>query len=297
MNFFKKLFQPHKTPSQKEFSAHGKTALQLGSNFFEYVDHMIDSRHTAKVLAQEEEEEEDVLKNECPNCHSQLDKIPARKTKCKHCGEFMFVRTLPKNRARVLVTKMQADQIDEEWVSWHSISSPRYDFFEKAEMDEARQYFINVNGKAPIENDIKWQAFKKQILKHAENSDWGMFRNTRFGMAELLRSEMKNEAALITCLEVCYIDLNGPNNMGGERDSEILKQYPAFNQKEFAMLAPGIVEIMIWLAKTLELGLSEIGAIFLQHNEGVQKALNLPLTPEDCWLSLKREIGRKEESD
>jgi len=57
----------------------------------------------------------DERKAECPNCHKTLSKIPGAKTKCPHCGEFMFIRTRPKDNARVVVTKAGADKIDEEW--------------------------------------------------------------------------------------------------------------------------------------------------------------------------------------
>ena len=57
----------------------------------------------------------DERKAECPYCHIALEKIPAKKTECSHCGAFMFVRTRPKDNARVVVTKEEAEKIEEDW--------------------------------------------------------------------------------------------------------------------------------------------------------------------------------------
>lgn len=54
----------------------------------------------------------------CPYCKSLLAKAPQRKKKCQFCGEFIFVRTLPSTRARVLVTADQAEQIDAQWKAY-----------------------------------------------------------------------------------------------------------------------------------------------------------------------------------
>jgi DNA-directed RNA polymerase subunit M/transcription elongation factor TFIIS len=51
----------------------------------------------------------------CPHCNHAMEKMPGRKKKCPHCGEFMYVRTRPGDGLRVLVTKSQAEQIEEQW--------------------------------------------------------------------------------------------------------------------------------------------------------------------------------------
>lgn len=38
----------------------------------------------------------------CPYCISNLEKMPARKTKCPICGEFIFVRTRPSALSMIL---------------------------------------------------------------------------------------------------------------------------------------------------------------------------------------------------
>lgn len=226
---------------------------------------------------------------ECPYCHKALDKIPAKKTKCPHCGEFIFVRTRPKDNARVVVTKTEADKIEEDW----TIVSGTHDSFiaEKEKNEKERETLRKRFGKEPSENDVRWGVFNKELIEHAQNSDWGLYRNTRFQMAEILRKEMKLEYALQTYLEVCYIDLNGPNNVGGINDAELLKEFPPFDPKQFAFLAPGVIDLVKRIMKKLSFDKNKVKTIFIEHNSKIEKSLRLPISAESSWQSLEKEIN------
>lgn len=52
---------------------------------------------------------------QCPSCKAPLAKIPQRKTKCKACGEFIFVKDTPRNRTKRLMTAAQAEAADHAW--------------------------------------------------------------------------------------------------------------------------------------------------------------------------------------
>lgn len=51
----------------------------------------------------------------CPYCCAQLPKMPARKTRCKACGQSMYVKYTPSNTTRRLMTGEQARRAEEEW--------------------------------------------------------------------------------------------------------------------------------------------------------------------------------------
>ncbi len=51
----------------------------------------------------------------CPYCHRSLAKMPGRKTKCLFCANYMYVRTRPVDKKRVVVTEQDAAKIDEQW--------------------------------------------------------------------------------------------------------------------------------------------------------------------------------------
>jgi DNA-directed RNA polymerase subunit RPC12/RpoP len=237
----------------------------------------------------QQREPKDERKAKCPNCHKSLSKIPGAKKKCPHCGEFMFVRTRPKDNVRVVVTKADADKIDEEW----SIVAGTHDIFVAEKEKFAKEKGILRNrfgGKEPSDNDVRWGLLNKQLMEHAKNGDWGLYRNARFQMGEILRGEMKLKDALRAYLEVCYLDLNGPNNTGGMNDPELLKEFPPFDPNRDSFLAPGVIDLIKRIVLKSKLNKDEIKKIFIEHNSRIEKSLRLPLSVEKAWQSLEKEI-------
>lgn len=51
----------------------------------------------------------------CPSCGGALKKVPQRKTKCPHCGAYMFIRATPNDPTRRLVSTAAAEAIDRAW--------------------------------------------------------------------------------------------------------------------------------------------------------------------------------------
>lgn len=250
---------------------------------------ILDIFRSKPTVDDQQREQKDERKAECPNCHKELFKIPGAKTKCPHCGEFMFVRTRPKDNARVVVTKAEADKIDEEW----TIVAGTHDIFvaEKEEFAKEKEILRKrFGGKEPPDNDVRWGLLNKQIIENAKSGDWGLYRNTRFQMAEILRGEMKLRDALRIYLEVCYLDLNGVRNVGGMNDPEILKEFPPFDPKESAFLAPGVIDLIKRIVLKLNLNKEEIKQIFVEHNSRSEKSLRLPVSVGEAWTSLDKEI-------
>lgn len=230
----------------------------------------------------------DLRKAECPYCQKALDKIPKRRTKCPHCGEFMYVRTRPKDKVRVVVTKAEADKIDEEWERKYEYDSfisrgfSRKERFEK-ERERLRKQF----GKEPSDRDVMWAILGKESGEHFLRRDFGFYSSTIFEKAEILRKEMRLEAALKKYFEVCYLDLNGPENLGGISDSGL--KIPPFDPEK-GLLAPAVVFEIKEIMKELEFDKNKAKLIFIEHNSKRFKSWQLPLTPENCWSSLEREI-------
>jgi hypothetical protein len=55
----------------------------------------------------------------CPYCSVVLPRRPQRKSRCKACREFIFVKTHPDTRERVLATERQAEVIEAAWTARH----------------------------------------------------------------------------------------------------------------------------------------------------------------------------------
>jgi len=173
----------------------------------------------------------------------------------------MYVRTRPKDHKKVVVTNIQAGEIDEEW----SIQNGTHEDF------TARR-------------DDLWGTLNNKLSEHAQNLNWGLYRNTRFEMAEILRKDKNSELALKAYLEVCYLDLNGPSNCESiKNDPERLKEYPPFDPKKWGFLAPAIIDFITKIGKQLGLGEEDLRRTFLEHNKNVLKEMGLPLSPETCW--------------
>ncbi|MCX6741214.1 MAG: hypothetical protein NTY61_02335 [Candidatus Parcubacteria bacterium] len=161
--------------------------------------------HSKPETVNQQRQQKDERMAECPNCHKALAKVPGSKTKCPYCGKFMFVRTRPKDNARVVVTEEGANKIDEDW----TIVGGMQDIFvaEKEEFEKEKEILRRrPGGREYSDNDVKWSLLNKHLIEYIKNGDWGLYRNARYQMAEILRGEMKLKDAFQTNFEVCYLD-------------------------------------------------------------------------------------------
>ena len=112
-------------------------------------------------------EPKDLRTAQCPYCHANLKKIPGRKTKCPHCGNFMYVRSKPDN-TRVVVTQGEAEKIDEEW----ALVQGTHDQFvaEKQEITAERDLLRKRFGREPSDEDVRWSILNKSLVQHAKLS-------------------------------------------------------------------------------------------------------------------------------
>jgi len=226
----------------------------------------------------------------CPYCSKALDKIPSRKTKCPHCGNYMYVRTRPSDRKRVVVTEQDAVKIDEQWMMEHGT----YDAYlaEQREFETQKAELAKKRGREPSNGDVYWAIYNKQLLEHTKRGDWGLYRNTRLNMAELLRREKRNRPALETYLEVSYLDANGPRNMGGTRDPEIISKYPPFS-RDTAFQAPAIVHYIQQLSELLGMNENELKGVFMEVAGRIRDNMKLPVPPEQAWDDLLQELHNR----
>jgi DNA-directed RNA polymerase subunit RPC12/RpoP len=219
----------------------------------------------------------------CPYCGKQLEKMPARKSQCPHCSNYYFVRTRPADRLKVIVTEAQASQIEEEWAlidgSHEQLIADRQVY-----ADERSRLAQKFN-REPSDHDVRWSLLNKELLEHAQIGNWGLYRNTKFAMAEILRQEMRLEASLTTYLEICYIDINGPNNIGGFIDLKL----PPFAPNQ-SIIAPGIISRALRIIRKLNFDEQRTKEEFIEIATINHTSLKLPVTPANAWDKLKTEL-------
>lgn len=239
----------------------------------------------------QQHEPKDERKAECPNCQKKLSKIPGAKTKCPHCGDFMYVRTRTDN-VRVVVTKSEADKIDEAWRIENGTQEV-YLAEQKRFNDRKELLQKKFGGKEPSENDVRWGLLNEDLLKNAKSEQWGLYRNVKFQMAEILNKENKLKDALRMYLEVCYLDLNGATNMPTDENGNVVRDpeyFKPFDPKESAFLAPGVIDLIKRIVLKINLSKDETKQIFVEHNSRSEKSLRLPVSAEQAWLSMDKEL-------
>ena len=123
---------------------------------------------------------------------------------------------------------------------------------------------------------------------------WGLYRNQVLSIGDSLRKGA-SELWPQFYLEVCYIDLNGPNNVGKLNVPKLAREFPPFNPRSriYAFLAPGILDrLRRWIEET---GQDEpaIKRGFLVRAQRVHDLLHLPLGPEAAWEKLWRALKRR----
>lgn len=225
----------------------------------------------------------------CPYCAKALDKMPGRKKKCPNCGNYIYVRTRPSDKKRVVVTEQDASKIDEQWMMEHGTYEAH--LADKQEFEKQKAELAKKWGRAPSDGDVYWALYNKQLLEHARKGDWGLYRNTRFSMAELLRREKKDRLALDTYIEVSYLDANGPRNMGGVFDPQIVREYPPFS-RDMAFQAPAIVHQIQELSESLGMSENDLKQVFMEVAERIRKDMKLPTSIEQAWGDLRNELRK-----
>lgn len=100
----------------------------------------------------------------CPYCKKTLDKTPKRRTKCPHCGEYIFVRSGQDLFASILLTEQDARVVDHfhrlEGIATFGVD--RDDFFRERER-LTRQF-----GKKPSSSDVLWSLYNTVISRLAD---------------------------------------------------------------------------------------------------------------------------------
>ena len=228
----------------------------------------------------------------CPNCSVSLEKMPHRKMKCPSCSKFIYVRTRPSDRKNVLVTGSQVLLVEEQRAEQSAIIYGYHETYleGKKKFEKEKALMAKKLGINPPYSDVKLSLYNKELLEHANLNEWGLYRNTKFNMAEILKWENNLSDALHLYLEICYLDINGPNNIAScINNSELLKRYPPFNPKQ-GIFAPGIVKLVKIITKELALKSSEVNEIFFDVAKKQQKALKLPIPAEEAWLMLEKEL-------
>ena len=126
----------------------------------------------------------------CPNCKSALLRTPKRKTKCINCGNYIYVKTNPETRLKVLVTEKEAEAIDKEWSKYHSVNDNLKRLISfgitKENFMTKKKSLSNSYGIEARDRDVTWALLNEAIIK---NDDFKKLSHIYFVQASMLYEE------------------------------------------------------------------------------------------------------------
>ena len=139
-----------------------------------------------------------------------------------------------------------------------------------------------------MHDDPDWRRLdlKRKIFAAARN--WAQYRNVILRMAQLRGRQGRLEDALVTYLELCYIDLNGAQNPGAAWGMPLHD----FNPERAFGLGPLIVQHVRDLARVLGYDEARMKSEFMATASVLHRSLRPPVTPEDAWSKLRAELYR-----
>jgi DNA-directed RNA polymerase subunit RPC12/RpoP len=213
----------------------------------------------------------------CPYCNKPLEKKPKQRSKCPHCGNFFRVRTRPQDRQQVLVTEEQAEEISKQYYVGYGRDPENW-------LRENRKIW-----------DQKWGDLNKQSGECAKNGLWGMYRNCRYQMGEVLHAEacfilarlefFKEEKYRVKAksrmkqtirmyFEVALFDLNGANNNNEFKPRE--------TKIQFWDIAPAVIDWIIELSTDLGIQRSDLRNMFYEV-ANLYKSFSFSLATDETW--------------
>ena len=133
---------------------------------------------------------------------------------------------------------------------------------------------------------VSYQRLESESLKEG---NFALLRSARLSMALLMEEEVEQDDELLrktlaTHLDLCYIDLNGPQN-STTRERELTNEAPF--DPSHGVLIPSIVNITNDYIERLELTRDETKSLFHKHISRHLSGLNPPLSLDDGWNKLE----------
>jgi hypothetical protein len=144
---------------------------------------------------------------------------------------------------------------------------------------------------------IRRVSYQRQESASIKEGNFALFRSARLSMALLLEEEVEKDDELLrrtlaTHLELCYIDLNGPQNSTARERERTLE--PPFDPSQ-GVLAPSIVNCTNFYIERSDLTRAETESLFRKHISRHLSGLNLPLSVDDGWNGLAPKLIFKHE--
>ena len=133
----------------------------------------------------------------CPYCKKKLEKIPERKKKCDFCSKYIYVRTRPIDKKKVLIKENEIKEMEMEWINYATAS---YWFKELEKLGIKKDDFVETYyklkekfGATPMIEDVLWGVFNNALLDAMKEGDKDKDSSIRVLMDKFKEKESKGE--------------------------------------------------------------------------------------------------------
>lgn len=203
----------------------------------------------------------------CPSCKTILEKRPKAKTKCRSCGEFIYVVTRLPDKKKVLVSEQEREEIRKQWDE-NNNGAPR--------------------DKAVLEADKK---------KSAKEWRWADYNRCNRELIELNSTNKGKDGYLQLIFESVYLELNGPVNMnakseGDRKELMELGQLPFDLKEDITKELPHLLNADLIKEELTKLGYNKEKAkeVFIETASSINLGVKFPRSPIAAWDTLSKHL-------
>jgi hypothetical protein len=144
---------------------------------------------------------------------------------------------------------------------------------------------------------IRRAVYQRQESESIKEGNFALFRSARLSIALLLEEEVEKDEELLrktlaTHLELCYIDLNGPQN--SEARERELNNVAPFGPSQGVLTSSIVNKTNVYIER-LDLTRAETESLFRKHIGRHLSRLNLPLSVDEGWTELEPNLIFKHE--
>jgi len=226
---------------------------------------------------------------ECPSCKGILKKVPGAKTKCPHCGEFMYVRTEPHSRKRVVVNFAGAEEIDDEIARLNGTYDQRVAERKRAEVTRERLK-ERFHGQEPSQEDIEWSLLVQDGVKYAREANWYSYMLNLNQKASVWERRGKKPMAITAYLQTAFMACNGPEDFGSFKQNGMSVQdlkfmgIVPFDPRKASGNLSWIINQLNSILSSEALGLDTLESMF--YDACNKMKMELPVSAQSCWKML-----------
>ncbi|PJA02487.1 hypothetical protein COX73_00525 [bacterium (Candidatus Gribaldobacteria) CG_4_10_14_0_2_um_filter_36_18] len=163
---------------------------------------------------------------QCPYCKKELLKFPTRKTRCSYCDNFIYVRTRPSDRQRILVTEKGIKELKKEWEKYRAAAEFKRNL-EGSDLGFTEEKYLKVKESLtqrfnfiPSEGDILWGMSNRLLEEAMKIGDWHSMKMIYFEQALFLHQSGKDCFKLLQ--EAAKCELRGYQQSDVVKKVEIL---------------------------------------------------------------------------